>query len=518
MVLFKVIPCLFIFGIASACTLENQQQFSKKGYYVSGDFHTHTNLSDGNMPETTVVKNAFKKFNLYWMANSEHGGAFNRNVDGVFWEQMQPVPYFKGDKTSSGGHRNMWRWQSLTEFSFPMINELRDQYPHNKLIQGVEWNCPSHEHASVGFINIEPKAVGDFEYLFDQGDNDQSRNSEFGIYSKSNTTHARAVEGIQWLQNNYTNTSYILLNHPSRKLKYTISDIRDFMNAGPDVFIGLEGMPGHQKESYRGGYSSSFAYDTYKARTYGGADYMLAKIGGLWDALLSDGRRCWMFGNSDFHDTINDFYPGEYQKNWTFVEDSNADQVINNTELLAGFRSGNSYVVSGDLISDLSFQIQSFGNGQKAVMGQTLKIKPNDRVKITVAFKCDDIKKNRCRRNVDHIDLIGGTIHTPALPGTIDYSIDTVSGVSIVKVFRNDFQYDSRSGYFTGTYTFSPKNDCYFRLRGTNLMQNTPNQTDEQGNPLNDDLEGVGANNADKAWNDLWFYSNPIFIDVVDAK
>jgi hypothetical protein len=52
----------------------------------------------------------------------------------------------------------------------------------------------------------------------------------------------------------------------------------------------------------------------------------------------------------------------------------------------------------------------------------------------------------------------------------------------------------------------------YFRLRGTNLPPDTPNETDAEGNPLADSL--VGANTVAKAWADLWFYSNPIYIQV----
>jgi hypothetical protein len=39
---------------------------------------------------------------------------------------------------------------------------------------------------------------------------------------------------------------------------------------------------------------------------------------------------------------------------------------------------------------------------------------------------------------------------------------------------------------------------------------NTPNQTDACGNPLSDSL--MAPNDAAKAFADLWFYSNPIFV------
>jgi hypothetical protein len=58
--------------------------------------------------------------------------------------------------------------------------------------------------------------------------------------------------------------------------------------------------------------------------------------------------------------------------------------------------------------------------------------------------------------------------------------------------------------------------DFYVRLRGTNLAPNTPHESDAQGNPLPDRLatESLKVDEAEEAWRDLWFYSNPIFIRV----
>ena len=82
------------------------------------------------------------------------------------------------------------------------------------------------------------------------------------------------------------------------------------------------------------------------------------------------------------------------------------------------------------------------------------------------------------------------------------------------------------NGWKSFFFTFNPSKSCYFRLRGTNLPPNTPNETDAQGNPLSDTLAKnityndpkLGPNTAldadVAAWSDLWFYSNPIFIKV----
>ena len=66
--------------------------------------------------------------------------------------------------------------------------------------------------------------------------------------------------------------------------------------------------------------------------------------------------------------------------------------------------------------------------------------------------------------------------------------------------------------------TTATKNQ-YFRLRGTNLGMNVSGET-SNGNPLPDQktvvTENVARFNAinDRNYNDLWFYSNPVFVSV----
>ena len=90
----------------------------------------------------------------------------------------------------------------------------------------------------------------------------------------------------------------------------------------------------------------------------------------------------------------------------------------------------------------------------------------------------------------------------------------------------------------------------YVRLRGTNLPAATPFETDAKGNPLNDydlspfvdaakaeaqkpgkvrcddaacpahmrTVDGVKYSSLDVAgWADLWFYSNPVYIEVTKS-
>jgi Cohesin domain. len=455
------------------------------GMWVTGDFHNHTFLTDGSYKEMDVLQHAFDQYGLDWFANSEHGGKFSRDENG------QTIPA-------------EWRWVSLKDRSYPIISVARSVYYPNKLIiQGLEWNVPTHEHASVGIVTNEPTSISDFEYMFDQKDTDTSR-SVYGM-EKHNVTHLDAVAAVKWLEDNYKDSSYFIINHPSRALKYTIADIRDFNNAAPDVAIGMEGFPGHQRASNRGEYGSTDP----RATTYGGADYMIAKVGGLWDALLGEGRHFWIFVNSDFHSISSDFWPGEYSKTYTYIQNKDYKSLI------AGLRSGNSFIVNGDLINALDFKASN--GSEYAGMGQTLQVNKGGNVEVTIRFKSPEKNNNGDPVSVDHVDLIAGDVTGKVEPGTADYNKDTNSTTKVIARFDKSQWTKDAEGYNVIKYTLNNVNNSkYLRLRGTNLGLNVPNETDADGNPLDDKL--LGANDATKAYKDLWFYSNPVFVNVNDQS
>ena len=352
-----------------------------------------------------------------------------------------------------------------------------------------------------------------FEYRFDASDKDTSQ----AVVTKQNTTHADAVAAATYLQQKFPTTSYFLLNHPSRKQLYTAADIRDFNNAAPDVAFGLEGMPGHQKEPGRGGYSSSFYTDpekknrdqekTDRARTYGGVDYMLAKVGGLMDSLWGEGRHFWAFVNSDFHSSADDadFWPGEYAKTYVNVSE------LTPSAILDGMRSGNAFIAHGDLINVLDFQAAAGGDAK--TIGQELQAAGGDDVTVTIRFKSPDENNNGDKPAVDHVDLIVGDVTGKIAPGDPNYSAETNPSTKVLATFTSqDWKVDA-DGYLSVTYTLpAVQKSQYLRLRGTNLAPGVENQTDMDGNPLSDDL--MGSNDKAKAYADLWFYSNPIFISV----
>jgi hypothetical protein len=497
------------------------EEMTPSGRWLTGDFHNHTFLTDGGITPEEVMSHAFS-FGLDWMVNSEHGGAFGRNPKGEPWPADTA---FLGSPATG----MMWRWQSLWQTSYPLVTEARAMYPDKLVGLGYEWNVPTHDHASVGIVGPAEdggRAIAQHEYLFDAKDTGITADTLLGVSGKiTENSHAKALAGVKWLAANYPDSSYFIINHPSRELGYSIADIRDFNNAAPLVAFGFEGIPGHQKAAMRGGYKEGPFHDatgrdiTARARTYGGADLMIAKVGGTWDALLGEGRRFFTFVNSDFHTPDYDFWPGEYAKNHTYVQDLNHDgKYFTLPEVLAGMRSGDSFITTGDLVSDLEFSARS--GRKKAGMGGTLASKRGHEVEITIRFRSPATNNNGDPVSVDHIDLIAGEVHHKAgkylKDGTTRnpaYDKDTNASAKVIANFTRKEWREEGEGWRSIVYRLKTvKGEMYFRLRGTNLGRGVPGKTDQAGNPLNDDL--MAPNTAAKAYADLWFYSNPVFVGV----
>jgi hypothetical protein len=522
------LTALLTLSLGLACCGPTWGQLGPKpaGKWLAGDFHNHTTLTDGawTMPDNFYNAN---KFGLDWWANSEHGGAFSRNTFKQYFDTLDPKPTFLGDPAGfDGTHQNMWRWQSLLQYSFPVLDQLRTTlYRDKTIIQGLEWNVPGHEHCSVAIIDESSDPthhlpVAQFEYLFDGSDKDTTggKSAPFnfedpannGVTKNTTNNHAKAVQAVTWLQQNYGKKSWTIFAHPERKSMYKINDFRDFNNAAPDVAFGFESIPGHQKAANRGEYG--LPYITDGLQTYGGAGVYSAKVSGLWDNLLSEGRHWWLFVNCDFHDTPNDFWLGEYSKNWTFVAGQNLDGKFSAQEIADALRSGNTFCVLGDLINALQFSVQQ--NNDSATMGETLQAQAGENVKVTVKFKSPHFNNNNAIPVVDHIDLIAGSVTGKISPSDLAYSQINPNVAKVIARFSAaDWEVDE-DGWTVIQYHRKVDKDMFFRLRGTNQSLNG-GQLDADGNPLADPL---GQNNADAAWADLWFYSNPIFVKAMGTS
>jgi hypothetical protein len=536
--------------VAVVIALAQPAPAQAQGRWLSGDLSTHTFLTDGKNPLSDILANSIPGapfgFGLNYLANAEPGGQSAANAQGLSF--ALPV----------------WRWLTLALYSYPTIQQARADYPGRYFIQGLQWDAPTHGQVSVGIVGAinEPEGISNFEYMFDLADTDTSRAGESipavldttqpspyptsipaQPMDKENVTAQNTLDGAAFLENNFPTESYAFVDHPSRDLNWTISDFRALQNAAPNVVCGFEGFPGDQAAAARGGYGGYFdaagrpvsgpsdpAFDqttTDLARTYGGADYMVAKIGGVWDALLGGGHRWYVYGDSEykwwtkqFKDaggnvvgaSFDDFWPGQYDKTWTYVRTPSYDGLV------AAIKSGDSFIVNGDLINALDFHAK-LGKTSRT-MGQTLTVKKGHKIVVTIRVKSPATNNNGDRVRLNHIDLIAGNVSAAYATSA------TNASAHVVKTFGKA-QWHVIKGWKVMTVAFKPQASMYFRLRGTNLAPNTPNQTDASGNPLIDTLTyqtlpnpdptksgSVTINTPAQAWADLWFYSNPIFIHV----
>jgi len=521
--------------------------FAQTGKFMKNDLHQHTTFSDGTYSLSTMMYMS-NKYGLDFWANCDHGGssardgfgplwttppftkdtAWNEAGDSKWWDSYNPNPIKGSILFGKNKHQRMWRWQSIKEYCFPQLVIVRKKYEPKIILQSLEWNMPGHEHVAVTILSKQfcgkpnSDALAEFEYKFDSADNDSLGGNEFGWTKDMKHDHKKSIDALKWLRTNYPYDSYALLNHPERRKRYTASDIREFNDAAPDIIFGHEAIPGHQKYEIKCDYQKG---KTEGDCTYGGTGIYLSKIGGLWDALLSEGRHWWVFTNSDCHSVGKandmsdgeDFWPGEFAKNHTFVKSEN-----NPEEIISGLRSGNTWIVTGDLIDSLDFRINN------SVMGSTAMPINGE---ITIKILARDPQSNNHNtysdyRNpiLDHIDLIAGEIYEKYKPGTPEYSITENRSTKVIARFDACGNSIDSKGLVSKKWiekpngikeiTFTIENiskNMYFRLRGTNHKLDTENETDGEGNPLPDDLV---KNSAANSFADLWFYSNPVFIKI----
>src|SRR5215831_12907092 len=587
--------------------------------YVAGDMHNHNTCTDGSVSAGYAIDRSVasgtaaaggKNFDLDWFTLGNHGGSGNRdcrfsdnsaNLPGdptTLWTQTLgktidgiTITSLKG--TQPANPTNMWRWQSIREVEYPIIVNRTKQY-EKVLIEGLEWIVPGHEHTDVAVIaGQNPRSskgnadkMAEFEFRFDRADGDligaldASNNplwpGKDSVNNNGVAGHGKAVAGIQWLQANHPLRSYAIPTHseragafnPAGSNGYNIEHFRDFNNAGPTVAFGIE-APGHFAQGTTTGGSGSYSTGAVGGGTYGLSGVYTAKIGGLWDGLLGEGRNSFIFISSDWHNrgaggardsfTTSDFIPGEYTK--LYVPNT---ERFRGQSIVDGMRSGNSYSVNADIIGpDLEFRARGRDDDWKT-MGETLVVRPGERVTVEMEMTIPaannspysfnnplllqvGIQQPLNRPSLDHVDLIAGQITGVIQPGSPNYAVPNASGLAGAAIVYNPStaiaqQIHSRNMSsrrladgstrlrFTTTFT-AGNTPSYIRARGTNIPIATPNVTDTAGNPLLDvnnatvsctdaacpahlqAVNGVKKVTFDvQAYANVWFYANPIFI------
>ncbi len=560
------------------------------------------------------------------------------------WEATLPNGRadIKGDGTATP--KAMWRWQEIKEFQYPVI-EAESRARAKPIWIGVEQNAPGHEHISTTMLPGQQPwpstAAGgnaavqaQYEYCFDRSDSDTSRGAEnqwdctvTGSNNNSlidgtarkitgnnstatpNLGHLKSVEGIKWMNEKAPTASYFVPAHleragaynPTGSNGFNIEHLRNFNNAAPKIAFGFESMPGHQAEAGRGSYGTG----AVGGGTYGGTGVYAGAVGGVWDALLGEGRNWFFFASSDFHnrgsfgpdqrESTADFFPGEYTRDYVMVRKGSNN--LSAGAIIEGLRSGNSFVANGGLIDRLSFTVCAANPGLPrnagkalfekaganaaavngdvringcATMGEKLVVRPGTDLVVTVvvrdpqgtnnspySFPNPSLKQINVAQPLnapvlDHVDVINGRVTGLVDPadgsryaGTLGSPAATNPTAKIAKVFNSTNWTAQPDGTRAMSYIVPAANASqYFRLRGSNLPASVPFETDADGNPLLDFL----ANPADStlpgkipcsdaacpahmrtlagakfssfdvaAWSDLWFYSNPVYVEVLNS-
>jgi hypothetical protein len=438
--------------------------------WIAGDSHVHSHWSPGydrakDPPEAVIggdgrystPMNAEKarEFGLSWMVTTDHGGPNHSKLN--------------------------------LNHAYAELTQSRKAVPEVLQFYGMELNMPAMDHHTLIIPNTpdEWKTLFNIESQFDEKDAwpaDPARNSE-----------AAGFKALAYM-NAMQKLPLMFANHPSRSAigigQYGLDEPREFRNnndIAPEIYRGMEGAPGHQAGKDRG------SYENDKARTLGGFDQMTAIVGGLWDSMLGEGRRFWIVATSDSHvnfaDPVkpgNDFWPGQYQK--TYVRATRDYE-----DILDGLRSGRIFAVSGDLIDELD--VTADAGASWAGMGETLAATKDADVKVTVRFHDPESKNaNNEDPQVKRVDVIVGAVRGPVANRNSDKN-ETTSVVA--RLEAKDWHQDGK--FKTATVTL-PKLDhnIYVRVRGTNGAELEPQMDVHGENP----------------WHDLWFYSNPVFVEV----
>ena len=264
-------------------------------------------------------------------------------------------------------------------------------------------------------------------------------------------------------------------------------------DTAPEVAVGMVGAPGRQASAIEpdGSISLIGARGMYGAvRTQGGFDPMTARLGGFWDSMLGEGRRWWITANSDSHtnwrDGGVDFWPGEYSKTYVFAEENQAD-------ILDALRNGRVFVTTGDLVSEL-YVTAATTDGDVAEIGGSLSFERGGSVVVMIRVRDPEAENHHGDApSVARVDLIAGDL----MDAAPDPARDTNPSTRVVRRF--DASDWSRDGEFLSMTERLDDLDqsFYLRVRGTNTAQLEPDVDPDGEDP----------------WSDLWFYSNPIFLE-----
>ena len=446
--------------------------------WLAGDHHIHTRYSVGWNHETEppspivsgdaiypiqMIALMARHYGLSWMVTTDHGGPNHSKVN--------------------------------LEMAYPELLRSRKVVPDVVQFFGMEFDTPAADHSSliIPHTHDEAQRLFTIESQFDKVEpfpRDPARDTE---------EHMIAALKVM---KTFPSKPIIIANHPSRSATglgfyglHTPEEFRNWNDLAPQISVGMAGAPGHQawtinadgtlRDRARGGYGNY--------PTMGGFDQMTAQLGGFWDSMLGEGRRWWITANSDSHINwtegarVSDFWPGEYSKTYVWAEK-------NHDDILDSVRNDRIFVTLGDLIAALYVSARVDGSKQRAEIGGTLNVPSGADVLVRIRFLDPELPNSHGDNpKVARVDLIAGEI-----TGKAERDADSNESTRVAARFSaSDWRQDG--DYYSAEYRLQKVTaDGYLRVRGTNGSELEPDE----------DLKG------EDPWSDLWFYSNPVFLNV----
>ena len=332
--------------------------WAESGVWLKADTHVHTTFSDGG-PLDAVVDQA--------VANGCDVLAITDHTDGGL--------------------------KSATPEYHAAIAAARARLPQLLILTGIEWNVPpgkGNDHAVVLFPPEMDDATvtGEFKERFDD-------------FNKEGENPELAVAAFKWLRSKGAAASVLpvmFLDHPSRKAKDVAavkSQIEWLSEIGADVFVGVEGAPGHQNAKPLGAYGGALEPDDRW-------DPAVAPPGAAWDQLLATGTDKWgALATSDFHSTGNgDYWPCQFSATWVYAPDRSAIGV------LRALRAGSFVGVHGGIARDVQLRVTAPGLERAAIAGETIRVPARAAVTIDIEAMVPETDWAGQPNRIDNIQLI----------------------------------------------------------------------------------------------------------------
>ncbi|MER7478063.1 PHP domain-containing protein [Streptomyces sp. NPDC126510] len=488
--------------------------------YLVGDHHIHSVYSHDAKYTFSQLAAKGAAYGLDWMVFTEH---------------------------SNFGHADFGAAMEHRE-----ILKARAENPRQLIFQGLEWYIPAAEHCTV-FTAPGPHEVDvltRFESAYDgkllaydkggPADADTARNE------------AHALKGLKWLaeqrRSGYVDDVLVLANHPMRLGIDSPHELRNWRDAAPGIVIGMEGAPGAQgaaipgwrgATSIRGEYEnkpSAQSWPGYPADaylTYGGFDWATATVGGLWDAMLAEGRLFSVTTNSDAHRIVFDTWRnGDWQPGQTFDNTGKLPDPVNTgtpqpgsdfwpgqfsrthvgvtrygyRAVMSGMRAGRVWLDHGHLLDGLDVRLtRDCDRGRGVTLGGRLRIRKGEKLTLNVTVTTASRPNPQgILPELAHVDVIRGAVRGPVADRDVWKAPDT-------RVVRTE-DVSGREGTYTLRIPLTAGEESFYvRLRGSDGNRNGAGYLGASVDPHGPVPHAPGDGDP---WADTWFYSNPVFVDV----